>query len=363
MSVENPKLKYLEDVPWEKLLKLSNGKIVHSLEQLPVVIQFSDDEVFLGHTSSQGNDFSNWIRDVIGYPELADKITGIREKEEFIRCITQAIIDIKNYTPPQAAVSAADNNTVLSSNINSSPVPPLAPVVSPVSSSVVDINKSDNKNPVATNTTPATPEKSAFPVSNQTSPVGTTAVNPSDTATASVPSSSPISSPVSPAVSSPVSPAVSSPVSPAVSSPFSPAVSSPFSPAVSSPVPSDVLSVNSEIVSEAKISPQASSESNPGSSSIAGLSNSVSVSDVKEETLSKNSADVKVSVDVKQDAISDDTKTSIASTVPENSSGLSSSEVKPIGASSEELYEFEEVFKTLLDDIENDVFVWDTQSG
>ena len=45
--MDNPKLKYLEDVPWDNSLKLSNGKIVHGLEQLPMVIKFSDDEVFI----------------------------------------------------------------------------------------------------------------------------------------------------------------------------------------------------------------------------------------------------------------------------------------------------------------------------
>ena len=90
--------KYLEDVPWDSSLKLSDGKTIHSLEQLPVVLMFCDDAVFDSHVNSQKNDFANWIRDVIGYGELADKVSTIKNKEEFLKLLEQSINEIKNGT-------------------------------------------------------------------------------------------------------------------------------------------------------------------------------------------------------------------------------------------------------------------------
>jgi len=115
MSADNPKLKYLEDVPWDDSLRLSNGKVVHGLEQLPIVIKFSDDEVFDSHVNAEKNDFSKWVRDVIGDAELADQLMAVKTKDEFLKFMDQAIIDIKKYKAPE---------------------PPPQPVQQPVSQSI-----------------------------------------------------------------------------------------------------------------------------------------------------------------------------------------------------------------------------------
>jgi hypothetical protein len=135
--MDNPFTKYLEDVEWDNSLKLSNGKIVHGLEQLPMVIKFSDDEVFDSHVNDQKNDFADWIRDVIGYPELADKVLNIKRKDDFLTFMDKAIIDIKtnmrNYKPPAPAPVPASSlvSPPVSLQISSS-----APVAASSSASV-----------------------------------------------------------------------------------------------------------------------------------------------------------------------------------------------------------------------------------
>jgi len=104
--MDNPKLKFLEDVPWDNSLRLSNGKTVHGLEQLPIIIKFSDDEVFASHVTNEKNDFANWIRDVIGDVELADKLLYIKTKDDFLKFMDQAIIEIKNYKAPEPVYSS-----------------------------------------------------------------------------------------------------------------------------------------------------------------------------------------------------------------------------------------------------------------
>jgi len=117
--MDNPKLKFLEDVSWDSSLKLSNGKTVHGLEQLPIVIKFSDDEVFLTHVTADKNDFANWIREVIGDVELADKLLPIKTKDEFLKFMDQAISEIKNYKAPKPVVQ------------------PVQPIVQPVIEAVI----------------------------------------------------------------------------------------------------------------------------------------------------------------------------------------------------------------------------------
>jgi hypothetical protein len=284
--MENPKLKYLNDVPWEKLLRLSNGKVVHSLEQLPLVIQFSDDEVFADHVTDQKNDFSNWIKDVIGDPELAEKIFGIRSKEEFIKVIEQSVVEIKNYVPPApSAVPAVSSPVAQTVDVSvpaasltpSTPVPnvPSTPVVSPVS-----INSSPFFN---------------SPPSLNSPPIIPTVLDATPTA--------------SPAVSPGVIQSVIS-----ASTPVSVHLG-PSSVPVVSTIPPVLSGINASITSSITSVP------------VAAQAMPTIPTEAKPESKTENKL-------------------------------VAVSETKP-----EEVYEFEDVFKKLLDDVESDIFVWDTNNG
>ena len=41
-----------------------------------------NDDVFFHHVGAENNDFANWIKEVIGEIKLADKIMGIKEKND-----------------------------------------------------------------------------------------------------------------------------------------------------------------------------------------------------------------------------------------------------------------------------------------
>ena len=59
----------------------SDGVVVESLEALPKALDRMSEEVYAHHVSSEGNDFSNWIRDVFSMPKLAEAIRSLGKKE------------------------------------------------------------------------------------------------------------------------------------------------------------------------------------------------------------------------------------------------------------------------------------------
>jgi hypothetical protein len=76
----NPKL--LQPVPEEHVFILLGGKTLHSLPQLIFELDEMPDHVFNHHVNKEKNDFSNWIKHVIGEVELAEKLVGIDSRKD-----------------------------------------------------------------------------------------------------------------------------------------------------------------------------------------------------------------------------------------------------------------------------------------
>ncbi len=77
-------LKKLEkDVPYDKLFRLSDGKILRNLQDLKEALQEMDDKTFYEHVNSEKNDFANWVRDLIDI-DLGDQMSSIKKRENLI---------------------------------------------------------------------------------------------------------------------------------------------------------------------------------------------------------------------------------------------------------------------------------------
>ena len=61
----------LGDVPQGERFWCQDGRVLKSLPQLGVALKQMDEETFRQHSSESRNDFSNWVRDVIGDEELS----------------------------------------------------------------------------------------------------------------------------------------------------------------------------------------------------------------------------------------------------------------------------------------------------
>lgn len=71
------KLAYWEgNVPDQFCFYASDGKVVKNLKDLVKAIDQMTDDVFNYHANKEKNDFSNWIRDVMQYHDLAHNILG-----------------------------------------------------------------------------------------------------------------------------------------------------------------------------------------------------------------------------------------------------------------------------------------------
>ena len=66
--------KILGDVSQDKQFWCHDGRTVKNLNELTVVLREMPDETFSYHVNGEKNDFSSWIRDVIGDATLAKEL-------------------------------------------------------------------------------------------------------------------------------------------------------------------------------------------------------------------------------------------------------------------------------------------------
>ncbi len=66
--------KFEKNVPNDKVFHLSNGQVINNIKELYDMINHMPEDVFFHHVNDQRNDFSNWVRDVMGEKTLAQSI-------------------------------------------------------------------------------------------------------------------------------------------------------------------------------------------------------------------------------------------------------------------------------------------------
>lgn len=76
-SVFVKRVKYVfEPVPEQYSFCLHDGKILKNLKDLIKSLDTMPDDIYHFHANSSKNDFSNWVRDIIGEPELSLGLLG-----------------------------------------------------------------------------------------------------------------------------------------------------------------------------------------------------------------------------------------------------------------------------------------------
>lgn len=85
----------LDEITGNLRFWVHNGPIVSNLKQLPDILNKMSEENFRHHVNNEKNDFSNWVRDVLGDAKLADEIKPIRNKIEMIKKIKARISLLK----------------------------------------------------------------------------------------------------------------------------------------------------------------------------------------------------------------------------------------------------------------------------
>ena len=85
----------LGDVSQEKQFWCYDGRYLKNLQELEAALEQMTDETFHYHVSETKNDFSNWVRDVIGDEKLSRDLRKSATQAQAIRSVADRIVSLK----------------------------------------------------------------------------------------------------------------------------------------------------------------------------------------------------------------------------------------------------------------------------
>ncbi|MBW2984415.1 hypothetical protein KY361_04825 [Candidatus Woesearchaeota archaeon] len=90
MKKEHAK-RMLGDVAPEQCFWVNRGPIVKNIRQLPTALKRMKEETFMHHVNTGKNDFSEWIKHVVGDAALASKVSKLKTKKAMIDEINKRV--------------------------------------------------------------------------------------------------------------------------------------------------------------------------------------------------------------------------------------------------------------------------------
>jgi hypothetical protein len=81
----------LGDVPDGKHFWCHDGKLIKNVGELEKALNDMGDETFHYHSVEGRNDFSNWIRDVVGDEKLANDLSKAKSRIQASKAVAQRI--------------------------------------------------------------------------------------------------------------------------------------------------------------------------------------------------------------------------------------------------------------------------------
>jgi len=86
----------LGDVPDEKRFWCQDGRVVKNFKELEKALNDMSDETFHHHAGGGRNDFSSWIRDVVGDDKLANDLSKAKSRIQASKAVAQRISFLKS---------------------------------------------------------------------------------------------------------------------------------------------------------------------------------------------------------------------------------------------------------------------------
>ena len=87
--------KILGNVPPEQCFWINNGPIVKSVKQLTSAVKKMKDSTFMHHVNKDKNDFSAWIKHVVGDTALANSISKLKTKKAIVEQLNKRLKTLK----------------------------------------------------------------------------------------------------------------------------------------------------------------------------------------------------------------------------------------------------------------------------
>ena len=86
----------LGDVTDEKRFWCHDGKLIKNLGELEKALNDMSDDTFHYHSSEGRNDFSKWIRDVVGDDKLANDLSKAKSRMQAGKAVAKRISFLKS---------------------------------------------------------------------------------------------------------------------------------------------------------------------------------------------------------------------------------------------------------------------------
>ncbi|MBI2574696.1 hypothetical protein HYV82_02310 [Candidatus Woesearchaeota archaeon] len=86
---------YLCDCGSEQCFWVNNGPIIKNLDELAAAIKGITDEQFAHHVTSDRNDFSKWIAEVIGDMKLSKELSKVRSRTAATRKVNERLAALR----------------------------------------------------------------------------------------------------------------------------------------------------------------------------------------------------------------------------------------------------------------------------
>ena len=85
MVTKHEAKKYLCDVAPEQCFWVNNGPILKNMEELANALPDMAEDTFRHHVNNEKNDFSSWVRDIIGDAKLANDLLSSKNRDSALK--------------------------------------------------------------------------------------------------------------------------------------------------------------------------------------------------------------------------------------------------------------------------------------
>ncbi|MBW2977178.1 hypothetical protein KY347_07085 [Candidatus Woesearchaeota archaeon] len=88
-------IRILADANPEQCFWMNDGQVLKNLGELYKALSKAKKETYKHHVNKEKNDFSNWIRDILGDKKLADDLLRTKSKKDAVAKIRQRLQYLK----------------------------------------------------------------------------------------------------------------------------------------------------------------------------------------------------------------------------------------------------------------------------
>ena len=95
MVTKDEARRFLSDCAPEQCFWCNNGPVLKNLEELANFLPEMNEDTFRHHVNNDKNDFSNWVRDIIGDQKLADNLLSSSTRESALKKVMNRLNSLR----------------------------------------------------------------------------------------------------------------------------------------------------------------------------------------------------------------------------------------------------------------------------